>query len=221
MKLELEVIDGTQKGKRIPLKNGLQLGRLTRPLSFEDGQMADLHGILGYDQKNNWNIECLAPNKLRLGFEEVERAQLIVGLIFHLGQTGFKVVERPAPRYESWEEGMKDWLSSNPGRQLANDIFFFLNPVRLTFLQGPQYEEFYTLSYGPREIGFNNLDLNIKDPSAPARVARFTQIGDQVYIENLCGSKAVLNDKPFDQKPIQNGDCLTIASNVIELSILK
>ncbi len=221
MKLELEVLDGPQKGKRISLKNGLQLGRLAGPLSFEDEQMADYHGVLGFDPKKLWNIECLAPLRLRLGFEEVERAQLLLGLVFHLGQTGFKVVERPALAYETWEDGMKDWFVQNPGRIVSNELFFFLNPVRMTFIQGPQYEDFYTLSYGPRELGFNNLDLNMKDPVVPPRIARFTQLGDQVYIENLCGHKAMINGLPFDKHPVQNGDRLSIAANVIELSFLK
>ena len=221
MKLELEVLDGPQKGKRIPLKNGLQLGRLAGPLSFEDEQMADLHGVLSFDQKKLWNIECLAPLKLRIGFQEAPHAQLIKGLIFHLGQTGFKVVEHHALAFDSWENGMKQWLQSNPGRPVANELFFFLNPVRLTFTQGPQYEEFYTLSYGPREIGFNSLDLNIKDPAVPAKVARFTQIGDQVYLENLCGQKALINNAFFDQHPLQDGDKLMVAANVIEMSLLK
>jgi hypothetical protein len=221
MKIELEVIDGPQKGKRIPLKNGLQFGRLTGPLSFADTQMADMHGVLSFDQKKLWNIECLAPNKLRLGFEEVARAQLLLGLVFHLGQTGFKVVEKPPLAYESWDDGIKEWLRNNPGKLMANELFFFLTPVRLTFVQGAQYEEFYTLSYGPRELGYNHLDLNIKDPTVPPRVAKFFQIGDQTYVENLCGEKALMNGAPFDQHPIKNGDKLTITSNVIELSLLK
>ncbi len=221
MKIELEVLDGPQKGKRIALKNGLQIGRLVGPYSFEDMQMADFHSVLSFDPKKLWNIECLAPLKLRLGFEEVPRAQLIIGLVFHLGQTGFKVVERPPLAYDTWEDGVKDWLRSHPGSLMANDLVFFLNPVRLTFIQGAQYEEFYTLSYGPRELGFNNLDLNIKDPSAPNKVARFFQIADQVYIENLCGEKARMNGAAFDQHPLKTGDQLTVTSNVIELSLLK
>lgn len=221
MKLELEVLDGPQKGSRISLKNGLQIGRTVGPLEFKDKKMASLHGVLSLDQKKAWIIECLAPAKLRLGSEETGRASLILGLIFHLGQTGFKVVERPPLNYESWDEGLKDWLKNNPGRIVSNDLFFFLNPVRLTFLQGPQYEDFLTLSYGPRVLGYNNLDLNMKDPTVPPRVVRFFQIGDQVYAENLCKDLAKINGASFDQHPVQNGDRLTVTTNIIELSILK
>ena len=157
---------------------------------------------------------------MRMGFEEVGRATLIQGLIFHLGQTGFKVVEHTQSLDGPWPEKMKDWLENNPGRPTATEIFFFLRPVRLSFIQGPQYEEVYTLSYGPRELGYNHLDLTLKDPSSPPRVARFFQIGDQVYIENLCADKASINGKPFDQHVVNNGDILRVTSSVIELSLL-
>lgn len=223
MRLELEVLDGPNKGKRVMLKNGLTLGKVqSTAMSFEnDSEMADLHAVIGFDSKKTWNIECLAPAKMRLGFSEVDRASLILGLIFHLGQTGFKVVERAIKPKGPWLEELKDWLEAYPSRQTSTEIFFFLRPIRLSFIQGPQYEEIYTLSYGPREIGYNNLDLNIKDPNTPNRVAKFFQIGDQTYMENLCGDKATVNGANFDQHQISPGDILRVSSSVIELSILS
>jgi hypothetical protein len=222
MRLELEVLDGPNKGKRLLLRNGLTLGKAqTSGLSFEnDDEMADLHAVVGFDSKKSWNIECLAPSKMRLGFKEVERASLILGLIFHLGQTGFKVVERAQRPKGPWLEELKDWLEASPGRQTSTEIFFFLRPIRLSFIQGAQYEEIYTLSYGPREIGYNSLDLNIKDPNTPPRVVKFFQIGDQVYIESLCGDKVTVNGSTFDQHQVSAGDILRVSSSVIELSFL-
>lgn len=205
------------------LKNGLTLGKAQGgAITFEyDTEMADLHAVVGFDSKKSWNIECLAPAKMRLGFNEVDRASLILGLIFHLGQTGFKVVERAQKQKGPWLEEIKEFLEVYPSRPTSTEIFFFLRPIRLSFIQGPQYEEIYTLSYGPREIGYNNLDLNIKDPNTPSRVAKFFQIGDQTYIENLCGEKATINGAPFDQHQISPGDILRVSSSVIELSILS
>ncbi len=220
MKFELEVLDGTQKGQKIPVNNGLSLGQ-NAPLLFYDPEMSQMHAVASLDHKNSWIIECLAPNKLRLGSEEVARLALMEGLIFHIGQTGFKVIQRQSISYESWDEGLEDWLKNNPGKSVSSEIFFFAGVVRLTFVQGPQFEEFYTLSYGPRTMGFNSLDLNVKDPSVPYRFVRFYQIGEKAYIENFCGEKAKINGDFFDHHPILTGDRLSITSNVIELSILK
>lgn len=219
MRLELEILDGVNKGQRIALKNGLVVGKSVDSLHFDES-MAELHAMISLDSKKHWNIECLGSNKIRLGFEEVSRARLIFGLIFNLGQTGFKVVQNEGRVVASWEKELKTWFENNPGPQLESEIVFFLKPVRLSFILGPQYEEVYTLSYGPRELGFNNLDLNIKDPTAPTQVARFFQIADQIYIENLCGDKATINGQAFDQHPVASGDKLKVASNVIELSLL-
>ncbi|MFZ3230080.1 MAG: hypothetical protein WA160_07740 [Pseudobdellovibrio sp.] len=220
MRFEIEVLDGNQKGKRISLSSGLLLGRTASHLKFSDSLMAESHGILMLDHKKAWNIECLDNNFIRIGISELRRISLIPGLIFHLGQTGFKVVEKGEPLVENWSDGLKTWLKNNPAERRQSDIFFFLHPIRLTFEQGPQYEEYLTLGYGPRIIGFNNLDLNLKDPSAPREVGRFFQIGEQSYLENLCGNKSLINSKSFDQHPIQDGDILKIGSTLIELSIL-
>lgn len=220
MRLELEILDGINKGKRLLIKSGLNLGRTQEGLFFDDSEMADFHATITFDNKKSWNIECLAPNKMRLGYEEVARATLIAGLIFHLGQTGFKVVERVRKQTGSWTDDIKDWFELNRGQRLDSEIFFFLHPVRLSFIQGPQYEEVYTLSYGPRELGYNNLDLNLKDPNSPKRVVKFFQIGDQVYIESLCGDKVTINGSTFDQHLVLPGDILRTSSSAIELSIL-
>jgi hypothetical protein len=220
MRLELEILDGVNKGKKIPLRNGLIVGKTVDSLNFDDDAMDELHAMLSLDSKKQWNIECLGSNVLRLGFDEVPKARLIVGLVFNLGQTGFKVVQREGRTIASWETELKAWLEAHPGPRVTPDMFFFLKPIRLSFIQGPQYEEVYTLSYGPRELGFNNLDLNIKDPTAPPQVARFFQIADKTYIENLCGEKATLNSNPFDQQLVSSGDKLKVGSNVIELSLL-
>lgn len=221
MRLELEILDGTNKGKRLMLRNGLILGRTQDGLSFDDQEMSASHAVISYTLQKTWSIECLAPARMRLGTAEVGVATLIVGLVFHLGQTGFKVVERVSRSLGPWKEALKEWLDEFPPRKTSTEIFFFLRPIRLIFVRGPQYEEVYTLSYGPRELGYNNLDLDIKDPSSPGRVAKFFQVGDQSFIENLCGERATINGAPFEQHRISKGDLLRVSTSVIELSVLS
>ena len=221
MRFELEILDGANRGKRLILRNGLVIGRDQDEIAFDDPEMAVSHAVIAYGFKKAWNIECLAPSKLRLGTQEVTSATLIPGLIFHLGQIGFKVVESPPPSLRPWKEALKEWLTVFQSRKTSTEIFFFLHPIRLIFMKGPQFEEAYTLSYGPRELGYNNIDLDIKDPSTPRRVARFFQIGEQSFIENLCGERATINGAAFEQHKISKGDLLRVSTSVIELSVLS
>lgn len=220
MRLALEILDGNNKGKRLVLHNGLKIGRTSSELFFNDPEMKNLHIIAEFDLKKLWNIRCLDNSKIRLGFEEVNLATLIPGLVFHLGQTGFKVIERSPNLSASWKNDLITWLENFSSQAVPSNFFFFLKPIRLTFIQGPQYEEIFTLGYGPREIGYNNLDLSIKDPSTPLKVAKFYQIGDRSYVENLCGDAATINGAVFDQHIIYTGDILRVSSSTIELSIL-
>ena len=221
MRLQFEILDGPQKGKKITLKKGLVIGRQMELLSFADSAMAEQHGVLDFDSKMSWYFECLAPAKALVGSKEQARISLIPGLIFHLGRTAFRVVEKENQIFESWQKGLIQWLRDNPGIQKDSEAFFFLNPVSLAFVQGPQSDEFVTLSYGPRFLGHGSLDIHLKDPQAPKKVGHFFQVADRCYIENLCGERATINSNFFDQHPIQDGDRLKINSTIIELSILK
>jgi hypothetical protein len=224
MRLALDILDGNNKGKRIFVRSGLKLGATIDGLSFKDSELSDFSAEVFFDEKNRSIIRCLGSSKIRLGLDEVEQISLLPGLVFHLGQTGFKVTLYHSKETSgTWRNNLMDWLEDNlpEDNQPNPDFFFFLRPVRLFFTQGPQYEEVYTLSYGPRELGFNNLDIALNEPSLPEKVVRFFQVADQAYVENLCGDLATINGKVFDQKPLVSGDILKVGSNAIEMSILS
>jgi hypothetical protein len=215
--LALQVLDGPHKGQLISMRENY----IFSSGYFGDTDMSSVHAEIILDQNFVWKIKALDGNKIRAGSSEGSSLSLIHGLIFHMGQTGFKVVERPPFAFEKWEDGLVEFLEGDSWEPILTEFFFYLYPVRLTFLQGPQTDEFYTLSYGPRVMGFNNLDLNIKDPTQPEKIAKFFQVGETSYIESLCGEKILINGQPFNQHAIETGDRLTFGANLFELSIIK
>ncbi|AZZ35274.1 hypothetical protein CIK05_00135 [Bdellovibrio sp. qaytius] len=217
MKLALQVLDGHHKGQIITLRENYVFSSGY----FGDPEMSTVHAEIYLDSNFLWKIRSLDGNKLRAGSSEGVSLSLINGLIFHMGQTGFKVIEKPKTSSPSWEDSLVEFLEADSWEPILTEFFFYLYPVRLTFLSGPQTDEFYTLSYGPRTIGFNSLDLNIKDPTQPGQIAKFFQVGETAYIETLCGDKILINGKPFTQHPIESGDQVTFGANLVELSILK
>ncbi|MFN3695878.1 MAG: hypothetical protein ACK4VO_00445 [Pseudobdellovibrio sp.] len=216
MKLALQVLDGPHKGKIIYLRDQWVFSSAF----FNDPEMLSRHAVLTIDNGFNWKINGLGGSNIRAGLVEKNSLSLINGLVFHLGLTGFKVIEKPAPAFNSWEDAILEYLNTYDWEPTKSDCFFFLSPLRLTFLQGPQADQFYTISYGPRELGFNHFDLDVKDPSQPENIARFFQIGESVYIENLCGKELVFNKKPFSQEVIQEGDKIQFGSNIVEFSFV-
>ena len=219
--LALYVLSGPLKGKTLVLRKNFILGRSF----FSDEEMGDAHAKIDIDQNLSWNISALSTHKIRIGSAESGRISLILGLIFHLGQTGFKIIERPSLNLEGWEAGLTDWMTKQRWEQKPTDFFFFLYPVRMTILSGPQADEFFTISYGPRIMGFNNLDLNIKDPSLPQIIVKFYQIGETAYVENLFGGQAtdkvLVNKNRFDHHAVTDGDRLQFGAHLIEFTILR
>ena len=220
MPLALQVLDGPHKGQRIALRKDYVFSSDR----FNDQEMGKKHAGVSIDQSFSWNINALDDNKIRIGLSESTKISLIPGLIFHLGQTGFKVVELLSLFHGEnvdWEEPVVAWLQEQTWEQKTTEFFFYLYPVRLNFLQGPQADEFHTLSYGPRLMGHNQLDLNLTDPSLPDKLVRFYQIGETAYIENLAGDKVLVNKNNFDHHAIAEGDLLQFGHNIVAFSILK
>ena len=148
---------------------------------------------------------------------------MLPGLIFHIGQTGFKVVERSLPEAADWENQSAEFINMLDLEAGVNsELFFFLLPVQIVFTQGPQSGEIYTLSYGPRILGSNNLDLNIIDPAQPHELLKFTQVGDSVLIENLADEKSILvNKETFVKHKLTGTDRFTFGTNIMDISILR
>lgn len=217
--MTLQILDGQLQSTHVPL----QQNYVFKSSFFQDTEMQPEHAKVYLDHNFNWKISGLEGSKIRISADEVDSISLIPGLIFHIGQTGFKVIERSHPLASEWENVSAEFidklqLDTSP----SSELFFFLLPVQIIFMQGPQSGDIYTLSYGPRTLGSNHLDLNIKDPAQPHELLRFTQVGDSVIVENLSHEKAILiNKKPFKKYTLTGIDRFTFGSNIIDISILR
>lgn len=225
MNLSLLVLDGPLKNFEIPLKEGYVFSQN----EYHDQEMENDHALSSIDHNLSWKINGLNGSKIRVGLEEKAHITLIPDLIFHIGQTGFKVIPRGPITSNPWEQKIAEIIGSNEWSSEDSKSYFLLNAVQLLFQQGPQAGEILTLSYGPRELGHNNLDLNLKDPSLPRRIVSFKQVGDRIEIESLLTSDqngklllqingTELTENPV---PVQTGDLLKIGTNILEISFLK
>lgn len=217
--MTLQILDGQLQSTLIPLQENYTFSGSY----FQDIEMKSLHAKVIFDHNLNWKINGLGGYKIRISSDEVDSISLIPGLIFHIGQTGFRVIERVHPETAAWEHVAAAFIDNlNIASDPSNQVFFFLSPVQITFIQGPQSGDIYTLSYGPRTLGSSHLDLNLKDPTQPHELLRFEQVGDTVLIKNLGDEKSVLvNKNTFTEYTLTGTNRFTFGTNIIEISILK
>ena len=100
-------------------------------------------------------------------------------------------------------------------------MFFYLLPLRLSFIKGPQAGDFYTMSYGPRMLGFNQTDLNLLEPGLPKEAIHFTIDNLRPKIKKGSEFKVLVNDEVLSEHYLNDGDMIKIGINEIEISILK
>ncbi len=217
--MTLQILDGQLQSTYLPL----QQNYVFKNSHFNDSEMQPEHAKVFLDHNFNWKISGLGGSKIRVSTDERDAISLIPGLIFHIGQTGFKVTERTHPPASDWENISADFISKLSFEvDEPSELFFFLLPVQIIFTQGPQSGDIYTLSYGPRILGSNNLDLNLKDPAQPHELLRFSQVGASVIVENLAEENSILvNKKPFKKHTLTESDRFTFGSNIMDISLLR
>jgi hypothetical protein len=225
LRLSLLTLNGPQKGQRVPLYQG----QVFHGSAYSDADMLENHAIINIDTNLMWSVRTDGPDgqqlnrnaKIRIGSAETERISLIPGVIFHLGQTGFKVVEIPINKdFDAPNETLM-WLEQQNWQQRKPTVFFFLLPLRLTFIKGPQAGDHYTLSYGPRILGFNQTDLNLLEPGLPKEAIHFTIDNLRPKIKKGSDYKVLVNNEDLSEHFLNDGDIIKIGTNEIEVSILK
>ena len=225
LRLSLLTLNGPQKGQRIPLFQG----QVFHGSAFSDNDMLENHAIVNIDLSQMWSVRTDGPSgqrlnrqaKIRIGAAETEKISLIPGVIFHLGQTGFKVVEIPIDKNFNAPIESVHWLENQNWQRKKPSVFFFLLPIRLSFIRGPQAGEHYTLSYGPRILGFNQTDLNLLEPGLPKEAIHFTIDNLRPKIKKGSEFKVLVNDEVLSEHYLNDGDMIKIGINEIEISILK
>ncbi len=225
LRLSLLILSGSQKGQNYPLYQG----QVFHGSLFGDDDMLENHAIVNIDSSQMWSVRTEGglgqpaknPGKIRIGAVETKRIALIPGVIFHLGQTGFKVVEIPITKEFDPPKATAQWLEKQTWIQKKPSVFFYLLPLRLSFIKGPQAGDFYTMSYGPRVLGFNQTDLNLLEPGLPKEAVLFTLDNLRPKIKNVSEYPVFINNNDLQEHFVEDGDMLKIGTNEIEISILK
>lgn len=224
LRLIITALNGPQKGQRIPLYRG----QIFSGSVFADETMQENHAEVEIDNSVMWVVRARPYSlggtelpKLRLGSVEVEKVTLIPGVIFHLGQTGFKVPEVVVNQKTDLQEQTIDWLEKLKPKKTTSTLTIFDPPIRLTFIKGPQSNDVYTVAYGPRILGSHQSDLNLVEPGLPHRCVEIVMDALRPSLKNLTSYKVQINDTELTEHFISPGDILKIGSSEIEITLLS
>ncbi|MGZ3744325.1 MAG: FHA domain-containing protein, partial [Pseudobdellovibrionaceae bacterium] len=204
MVLFIEVLQGPQQGSRYKIEHGHKIGRRRGNIPIDDEKISAEHAQFELNDQGQFILVDLeSSNGILAANHKIKRLILMPGVVFRLGRTDFRVITVDTPqaqdfaRVRTWRENLVekfpvDRVHSNP---LVNSVLPFSPPLMLKFIQGLQADESLLLGYGPRSAGANSLDIELRDPEAPALAFEILPTEGLAKIKNLCRDKLTLNNK--------------------------
>lgn len=225
----LEVIGGNDEGLKFRAEPGIQLGRARGQVILSDPKVSSLHAEIQVDAKGQLILVDLdSSNGLLINGQNVKKIALLPGVVFEMGRTQLKVVQLDEHdaialgAIVTWRAAIKDDVLKLPGEnQLLPESPVSLSPfLKLTFIQGLQTDQVFSVGYVPRTAGSHSLDLELLDPEAPERAFRILQGPGQAIIESLAPTRVYLNKKLFIKAPLNEGDQISFGQSILRVNYI-
>ncbi len=230
MALYLEIIEGSFKGTRHGASKGVRIGRSSGDILVDDPKVSSDHAYIDVDAKgalvliDNGSSNGIIVNKAR-----VKKLLLLPGISFQLGRTIFKVFETDETEEEispsDWRKQLQKHLIQNSPRFAEKPevlVQAFNPPLRLVFLEGRQADTVWTLGYGPRQFGYETLELRIQDEQAlPLCFELKPTNKTQALFTTDFPKRVKLNDSAISSKILEPGDIISVGETKIRIDFIE
>ncbi len=244
MALFIVPLTGPKSGLQIPLHDGFIIGRKNGDLILEeDSKVSGTHAKVSIDNKNQFILlDQNSSNGLILNRRKVKKVALMPGVIFTIGQTEFRVIEgdlipsaspstSPLPLEVpvrrgplTWREKITEfWEQKEPmiaGPSEEKPLAAFSPALVLDFVEGIQADQKMTLGYGPRQAGFDHLDIDLQDPTIPDEAFELRPGPGMVELVDLSHGQVFINNDPAGVTFLEDGDIISVGQTKIKVRYL-
>lgn len=231
MDLALKVVSGPLKNKIFRVKDGLTIGREGASIALDDPKVSSMHAQVRKMENDSWVVDSsVSKNGLRVKGEKETAVELAPGIIFFVGDSGFKVctitprkTDKPLKKQRYWNEILADFVADQAG--FFKDQPKPLSPLDpalvLEFVRGTQANLKWILGFGPRKIGAASIDLPIWEPGAPAVCFEVLPSPDGLVFRTDHASVVRLNGEKVDTQVLRMGDTIHIMDTLIEVDFAE
>lgn len=219
-------------GKKFAIRPGLSIGRKRGDILINDNKVSSLHASVEVEHNGDYVLrDQNSSNGTWVSGKQVDKVLLVSGSTFQIGDFHFQVLEFSDEEIEKmgielldWRKGMSQMLKSIDYTKHEGRAVFYLAPfaqaLRLTFTHGPFLDQYITFGFGPRKVGYNQIDEEILDPQLPHEIFEITPLNNSAEIRNICGSQLFLNNKNFESEILKEGDVIRIATHQLKVSFI-
>ena len=90
----------------------------------------------------------------------------------------------------------------------------------LDFIEGVQADQKITLGYGPRQAGFDHIDINLQDPTVPDDAFELRPGPGSVQLVDLTNGQVLVNNNNDEMTFLEEGDIITVGQTKIKVRYL-
>lgn len=231
MALFIEIIEGSGKGRKCKVTAGLQIGRAKGDFIVNDPKISGLHAQIEEDAKGNLILaDAGSSNGIIINQQKVRQIKIMLGVTFQLGKTHFRIIETELSpiissmlEKETWRAVLRRCLSAEPApsQNQQSLVEAFVQPLKLSFIQGIQAEEEWLLGFGPRQAGSSQFDLFLKDSVAPDIAFELRPSPEGVELINRAPEILKINDQSPTVCLLKNDDMIEIGLTKIKVSFIS
>ncbi len=250
MALFIVPLNGPKSGSKLVLSEGFTIGRKKGDLILEDdSKVSGTHAKVTIDNKDQLIlVDQDSANGLILNRKKVKKIALMPGVIFTIGQTDFRVIKDDtipspvAPKNPSlseapqafevpvsrkpltWQEKITGlWEQMEPMIAIPSEethLGAFSPALVLDFIEGIQADQKITLGYGPRQAGFDHLDINLQDPTVPDEAFELRPGPGSVQFVDLTNGQVLINNSQGEVTFLEEGDIISVGQTKIKVRYL-
>ena len=216
-KMILKVAKGPFKGKSIPLKDKLTVGKQDGDFLIKDEALSSPHVqiIQSDDQFTLHSAKGLKENILCDGIA-VSFLVLRSGMSFQLGSTLFQVIEGEGfnlSTYDIFSQKLDHLAVSLENEERPLNIL--KKPFQIKIEKGTQSGEVWDVGYLPRKIGFTDSDLLLFDCYFKDVYFDLLLEKNKVYFSTPYKDHILFNYKHLQKTLCKNGDIIIVGSSYL------
>lgn len=235
MAFYLEIIEGPHAGQTFLARDGIEIGRLRGQIQLKkDTKVSSFHAAIELDERGVLVIvDQGSSNGIKINAQRVKRVTLLHGMTFQIGRSVFRVNEQPDvvepgdqphPILEkTWGEILTEEIPQLKLEKSVPKVSVrpFKNMLRLDFVEGLQADDYLSLGFGPRDFGSDNLDIEIKEPLAPATAFSIAPSGDMAVLTTDFPRLVKVDGVSDTRHDLRQGSRITIGTTLIVVSFEK
>ena len=236
----LEILNGPQKGLKIPLKKGLVLGRTQGDILLADPKISGLHAQVQVHAKGVYILQDRqSQHKIFFEGKKVEKLALVPGLQFRLGHTEFQVGQDLTPmdlqshlatpvELAPWQMNLKEALQQVQDQEAQplslSPSFTILKPtLSLTVIQGLDLGQQWAIGFAPRRVGSESYDIELHEPSCPPIAFEIIQQSEpsQTCVRTAYPALVRFNQAARYELQVHDGLVIEIGKTLLKLEVLN